>query len=132
MEYFSIRHLEHLNGVSLAGQLSHNAGQMYCRIHGILQYFPPSLSYHLSFKYLFCLFLSGHSTQVLLYGLFLLVVFQYESDTAKRMKQMLIALGFPKPPTNINCFQLFSKVEAKVSVKGYLLTLCMLGNFSCL
>ena len=47
------------------------------------------------------------------------------------MKQMLIALGFPKPPTNINCFQLFSKVEAKVSVKDYLLTLCMLGNFSC-
>ena len=48
------------------------------------------------------------------------------------MKQMLIALGFPKPPININCFQLFSKVEAKVSFKGYILTLCILGNFSCL
>lgn len=27
---------------------------------------------------------------------------------------MLIALGFPKPPANINSFQLFSKVETKV------------------
>ena len=41
-------------------------------------------------------------------------LFQFESDTAKHMKLMLIALGFPKPPANINGFQLFSKVEAKV------------------
>lgn len=27
---------------------------------------------------------------------------------------MLIALGFPKPPANINSFQLFSRVETKV------------------
>ena len=33
----------------------------------ILQYFRPSLSYHLSFRSLFCLFLRGHFTQVLLY-----------------------------------------------------------------
>ena len=33
----------------------------------ILQYFRPSLSYHLSYRSLFCLFLSGHFTQVLLY-----------------------------------------------------------------
>ena len=32
----------------------------------ILQYFLPSLSYHLSLRPLFCLFLSGHFTQVLL------------------------------------------------------------------
>ena len=31
----------------------------------ILQYFRPSLSYHLSFRSLFCLFLSGRFTQVL-------------------------------------------------------------------
>ena len=31
----------------------------------ILQYFRPSLSYHLSVKPLFCLFLSGHFRQVL-------------------------------------------------------------------
>ena len=43
------------------------------------------------------------------------LLFQFESDTAKHMKLMLIALGFPKPPANINGFQLFSKVEAKVS-----------------
>jgi hypothetical protein len=31
------------------------------------------------------------------------------------MKQMLITLGFPKPPDGINSFILFSKVEGKVS-----------------
>ena len=37
-------------------------------IHGtILQYFRPSLSYHLSLLSLFCLFLSDHLRQVLLY-----------------------------------------------------------------
>lgn len=39
---------------------------------------------------------------------------QYESDTAKHMKFMLMALGFPKPPANINGFQLFSKIESKI------------------
>ena len=38
-----------------------------CSPWSILQYFWPSLSYHLSLRSLFCLFLSGHSTQVLLY-----------------------------------------------------------------
>ena len=33
----------------------------------ILQYFRPSLRYHLSLRSLFCLFLSGRFTQVLLY-----------------------------------------------------------------
>ncbi len=34
------------------------------------------------------------------------------------MKQMLIALGFPKPPEGITPFQLFSKVETKVIQKS--------------
>ena len=40
-----------------------------CSKGSILQYFRPSLSYHLSLKALFCLFLSGRFTQVLLYSL---------------------------------------------------------------
>ena len=44
-------------------QLSLNAGQKYC----ILQYLQPSFSYHLSLRSSFCLFLSGHLGQVLLY-----------------------------------------------------------------
>ena len=38
-------------------QLSLNAGQKYCRMlqGSILQYFRPSLSYHLSLRFLFCL-----------------------------------------------------------------------------
>ena len=38
-----------------------------CSKGSILQYFWPSLSYHLSLRSLFCLFLSGRFTQVLLY-----------------------------------------------------------------
>ena len=41
-----------------------NAGQKYC---SILHYFRPTLSYHLSLRPLFCLFLSGRLRQVLLY-----------------------------------------------------------------
>ena len=46
-----------------------NAGQKYCRMlsWSILQYISPSLSYFLSLRPLFCLFLSGRFTQVLLY-----------------------------------------------------------------
>ena len=49
--------------------LSLNAGQKYCRMlqESILQYFRPSLSYHLSLRPLFCLFLSGRLRQGLLY-----------------------------------------------------------------
>ena len=43
-----------------------------CSKGSILQYFRPSLSYHLSFRSLFCLFLSGCFTQVLLYIIFTL------------------------------------------------------------
>ena len=38
-----------------------------CSKGSILQYFRPLLSYHLSLRSLFCLFLSGRFTQVLLY-----------------------------------------------------------------
>ena len=38
-----------------------------CSPWSILQYFRPSLSYHLSFGSLFCLVLSAHFTQVLLF-----------------------------------------------------------------
>ena len=49
--------------------LSLNACQKYRRMlqENILQYFLPSLSYHLSLRSLFCLFLSGRLRQVLLY-----------------------------------------------------------------
>ena len=38
-----------------------------CSKGSILQYFQPSLSSHLLLRYLFCLFLNGRFTQVLLY-----------------------------------------------------------------
>ena len=49
--------------IGFQDQLSLNAGQKYCRMLP----FRPSLSYHLSLRSLFCLFLSGCFTQVLLY-----------------------------------------------------------------
>ena len=55
--------------VGFQDRSSLNAGQKYCRMlqESILQYFRPSLSYHLSLRPLFCLFLSGPLRQVLLY-----------------------------------------------------------------
>ena len=46
-----------------------NVGQKYSKMlqRSILQYFWPALSYHLSLRPLFFLFLSGHLRQVLLY-----------------------------------------------------------------
>ncbi|XP_023344439.1 protein FAM98B [Eurytemora carolleeae] len=37
-----------------------------------------------------------------------------ESETARELKIMLLALGFPKPPDNISSLQLFEKVNNKV------------------
>ena len=53
-------------------RLSLNAGQKYCRMLevNILQYFQPSLSYRLSSRLLFCLFLSGCLRQALLQYLY--------------------------------------------------------------
>ena len=54
-----------------AGQKSTRLMQVkkYCRMlpWGILHYFGPAISYHLSLRPLFCLFLSGRFRQVLLY-----------------------------------------------------------------
>ncbi|XP_064093639.1 protein FAM98A-like [Macrobrachium nipponense] len=38
-----------------------------------------------------------------------------ESDHARELKNMLIVLGFPKPPANITPQQLFAKVDQKVN-----------------
>ena len=56
--------------IGFQDQLLLNAGQKYCKMlqESILQYFQPSLSYHLSLRPLFCLFLSGRLRQVLLYA----------------------------------------------------------------
>ena len=43
-----------------------------CSKGSILQYFRPSLSYHLSLRPLFCLFLNGCFAQVLLFVVYLL------------------------------------------------------------
>ena len=45
-----------------------------CSKGSILQYFRPSLSYHMSLRSLFCLFLSGRLKQVLLLYLFVLKI----------------------------------------------------------
>ena len=52
-------------------------GSIYSK-GSILQYFGPSLSYHLSLKVLFCVFLSGRLRQVLLY-----IIILYEGSIAK-------------------------------------------------
>ena len=63
------RPLKKKTKIGFQDRLSLNAGQKYCRMlqESILQYFQPSLSYHLSLRPLFCLFLSGRLRQILLY-----------------------------------------------------------------
>ena len=63
------RSLKMMSEIGFQDQLSLNARQKYCRMlsWSILQYFSPSLNYHLSLRSLFCLFLSGCFRQVLLY-----------------------------------------------------------------
>ena len=55
--------------IGFQDRLPFNSGQKYCRMlhESILQYFRPSLSYHLSLRPLFCLFLSGRLRLVLPY-----------------------------------------------------------------
>ena len=55
--------------IGFQDRLSLNAGQKYCRMlqESILQYFRPSLSYHMPLRSLFCLFVSGPLRQVLLF-----------------------------------------------------------------
>ena len=54
--------------IGFQDRLSLNSGQKYCRMlqESILQYFRPLLSYHLSLRPLFCLYLSGGLRQVLM------------------------------------------------------------------
>ena len=52
-----------------------------CSKGSILQYFCPSLSYHLSLRSVFCLFLSGRLRQVFLYLLALLTIVTLEANS---------------------------------------------------
>ena len=71
--------------ISFQDRLSLNAGQKFaeCSNGSILQYFQPSLSYHLSIRPLICLFLSGRFRQVLLY-------FMKEDDTRNHLTTFFI------------------------------------------
>ena len=63
-------HLKRWPKIGFQDRLLLNAGQKYCRIlqESILQYFQPSLRYHLPLRpKLFCLFLSCHLRQAILY-----------------------------------------------------------------
>ena len=62
-------HLKQRPKIGFQDPLLLNTVQKYCRMlqESILQYFRPSLSYHLSLRPLFCLFLGDRLRQVLLY-----------------------------------------------------------------
>ena len=74
-----------------------------CSKGSILQYFQPSLSYHLSLRSLFCLFLCGRLRQVLLYMCYCYCYFLSDSNHnhtemfAKISKYDLLTLGLCKP-----------------------------------
>ena len=79
-------------------QLSLNAGQKFaeCSKGSILQYFRPSLSYHLLLRSLFCLFLSGCFTQVWLYNQLGMVNCLYRGDTGYNFHIRLYTRGLWK------------------------------------
>ena len=62
-----------------------------CSKESILQYFQSSLSYHLSLRSLFCLFLSGRLRQVLLY----LYLFQGNFFVTGQTKNLFIKVTIP-------------------------------------
>ena len=61
----TVKHVLSGHSIGFQDRISLNAGQKYCRMlqESILQYFRPSLSYHLSLWPLFCLFLSDRLIQ---------------------------------------------------------------------
>ena len=63
-----------------------------CSKGSILQYVQHSLSYRLSLRALFCLFLSGRFTQVLLY---IYVVFLSLGFAQSRFQSLILTLEFP-------------------------------------
>ena len=63
--------------IGFQDRLSLNAGHQ----ESILQYFRPSVSYHLSLRPLFCLFLSGCLRQVLLYIYYKCNLIQYTEQS---------------------------------------------------
>ena len=81
--------------IGFQDQLSLNAGRKYFRMF-ILQYFRPSLSYHWSLRSLFCLFLSGCFTQVLLYR----ITATYLNKNLQNSKAVLL---HPLCPTELMC-----------------------------
>ena len=58
LNVFTVKPISKRLKIGFQDQSLLNAGQKFCRML-ILQYFQPSLSYHLSSRSLFCLFLSG-------------------------------------------------------------------------
>ena len=68
-----------------------------CSKESILQYFWPSSSYHLSFKSLFCLFLSGHFTQVLLYLLLVIRPCEISGFFVQSKIKIENSSDFPRP-----------------------------------
>ena len=82
-------HLKRRPKIGFQDRLSLNAGQKYCRkLHeSILQYFRPSLSYHLSLRLLFCLFLSGRLRQVLLYFRHILFACNWQKPFLNQRKE---------------------------------------------
>ena len=65
-----------------------------CSKGSILQYFRPSLSYHLSLRLLFCLVFSGRFTQVLLYAyMYTKYMYLYSTHTKVRQRNGRFAGG---------------------------------------
>ena len=98
-----------------------------CSKGSILQYFRPSLSYHLSLRSLICLFLSGRLRQVLLYQHNISIPkIRNKSALTKQIRILNWALS-----TRFMCLNLFKGVQLwKLHKQYYLYNLCIFAHVS--
>ena len=73
----------------------------------ILQYFQPSLSYHLSLRPYFCLFLSGRFTQVLLYCMLCHHTLNYRIEFPEQTKRTRLINKFNHHSTSSYAYLLY-------------------------
>ena len=87
-----------------------------CSKGRILRYLQPSLSYHLLLRSLFCLFLSGRFTQVLLYVTHELTLICYIMQTKLLPWQPEMNFSTNGPQREKTCLQGFRQITTQTSL----------------
>ena len=90
-----------------------------CSKGSILQYFRPSLSYHLSLRSLFCLFLRGHLRHVLLY-----VILKESMSSVETIHHIPLWYKLVKIQSDLDIHYLSTLFHPEISVNYLLVPVC--------